>query len=251
METLLDKLDAAEPVLNRLDSHYNGEQPLAYLAPEAKIALGNRFGVIASNLPRLAVTSLAERLRVTGFAIDGQPSPEVWAAWLRNDLDQLAPVAHREALALGSAYVTVWADRSGRAQVSVESARQMACQRDPASREVVAALKRWTADGRGQAVLYEPEVITRYVSAGNVPDIGMTATTTFPIIGTGWTAVESLPNPFGVVPVVPLVNGDRLLDLDGRSEIADLIPLCDALNKIIADTLVSSEYFARPRRWAT
>ena len=50
-----------------LDRYYEGKQPLAFLAPEAKLALGNRFGLMASNIPRLAVTALAERLRITGF----------------------------------------------------------------------------------------------------------------------------------------------------------------------------------------
>ena len=52
------------------------------------------------------------------------------------------------------------------------------------------------------------------------------------------------------MPVVELRNGDRLLD-DGVSEIADLVPLVDALNKSLADMMVTSEYVGRPRRWAT
>lgn len=43
---------------------------------------------------------------------------------------------------------------------------------------------------------------------------------------------------------------DRLLD-DGVSEITDLIPMVGGLNKSLADMLVTSEYSARPRRWAT
>jgi hypothetical protein len=79
---------------------------LAFLAPEAKTALGNRFGRMASNVPRLAVTALAERLRINGFS-----DPDLWADWIRCDMDQLSGVAHREALLLGDSYVIVWADR--------------------------------------------------------------------------------------------------------------------------------------------
>lgn len=35
------------------------------------------------------------------------------------------------------------------------------------------------------------------------------------------------------------------------SEIEDLKPLVDALNKSLADMMVTSEYVGRPRRWAT
>lgn len=244
IKALSGKLDTADPKLTRLDQYYAGEQPLSFLAPEAREALGSRFAQMASNIPRLAVTSLSERLRVTGFRTGGQPAPALWDGWVGNDLDQLAPVAHREALTLGRSFVTVWANAQGKAQVTVESARQVAVLRDPATRQVTAALKRWVGDGRGRAVLYERDQITRLVSDAMVADPAA-------MPATSWRSEKVLPNPLGVVPVVPFVNADRLLDTDGRSEMADLIPLCDALNKALADLMVASEYFARPRRWAT
>ena len=39
--------------------HKPVKQPLAFLSPEARTALGDRFGVMCSNIPRLAVTALA------------------------------------------------------------------------------------------------------------------------------------------------------------------------------------------------
>lgn len=244
LKALSYKISEGEGRVALLDLYYAGEQPLSFLAPEARTALGSRFARMSSNICRLAVTSLAERLRVTGFTRAGAPDPALWTAWTRNDLDQLAGVAHREALALGRSYAIVWADQQGRAQVSVESARQVAVTRDPATRQVTGALKRWVADGHGQAVLYGADDITRYRSKARVSDPSV-------IPATGWDVVATIPNPLGQVPVVPLINSDRLLDLDGRSEMADLLPLVDALNKLLADAMVSSEYAGRPRRWAT
>lgn len=237
LTTLLQGIDAEAARFEQLDRYYRGEQPLAFLAPEARSALGNRFGRMASNIPRLAVTALAERLRVTGFRAD-RGEETLWADWLSNDLDQWAGTLHREALTLGKAYVIVWADEIGRPQVSVESARQVAVVRDPATRQVVAAVKRWRTKTTTEAVLYTADAITHYraTTAG--------ATTA------GFKVVEEIANPLGVVPVVAFRNNDRLLD-DGVSEIDDLIPLVDALNKILADQMVSSEYVGRPRRWAT
>lgn len=244
IKALSDRLDTNEHHLTRLDQYYAGEQPLSFLAPEAREALGARFGRMSSNIPRLAVTSLSERLRLTGFRSGGRPDPGLWSAWLDNDLDQLAPVAHREALALGRSFVTVWANGAGAPQVTIESARQVAVLRDPATRQVTSALKRWVGKGRGRGVLYEPDRITRLISDARVADPAA-------LPATAWTVEKIIDNPLGVVPVVPLVNSDRLLDVDGRSEMADLIPLVDALNKILHDMLVASEYFARPRRWAS
>lgn len=235
---LLQRIDENEPRYSVLDKYYGGTPPLSFLAPEARAALGSRFGRMGSNLCRLAVTSLSERLRLTGFTRAGQPDADLWADWIRCDMDQLAAVAHREALTLGSAFVTVWADAAGRPSISVESARQVAVLRDPGSRKIVAAVKRWTTASTTEAVLYLPEKIVRYRAQ-------TTGATT-----TGFKPVETLENPLGVVPVVELRNTDRLLG-EGVSELADLIPLQDSLNKLLADLMVGSEYYARPRRWAT
>jgi hypothetical protein len=41
------------------------------------------------------------------------------------------------------------------------------------------------------------------------------------------------------------------MEVDGVSEMADVLDLADALNKLVADMMVTSEFYARPRRWAT
>lgn len=231
---LLAALNAPAARYAELDRYYAGRQPLAFLAPEAKKALGNRFGRMVSNIPRLAIGSLSERLRINGF--DGDPA--LWDDWLRCDLDQLSGAAHREALLLGDAYAIVWADRYGAPAVTVESARQVAVTTDPGTRQVTGAVKRWETDRTTELVWYRPDRIDR-LRANNRG------------AATGFTVIDTIANPLGVVPVVRISNHDLILDGAGRSEIADLCPLVDALNKVLADMMVTSEYIGRPRRWAT
>lgn len=234
---LLTTLNAGSARRSELEAYYHGTQPLAFLSPEARTAIGSRFGRMACNIPRLAVTALAERLRVTGFTVDGLPDPGLWADWTANDLDQLAGIAHREALTLGESFAIAWADSMGNPRVTIESATQVAVLRDPASRDVVAAVKRWETPTTTEATLFEPDRITR-LSSDAMGAI------------TGFKTVDTIVNPFGVVPVVPLRNSDRLLG-PAASELDDLVPLVDGLNKTLADMLVSSEFVGRPRRWAT
>ncbi|BBZ04885.1 hypothetical protein MCHIJ_43220 [Mycolicibacterium chitae] len=230
---LLQRLDEQKPRYHDLEMYYAGTQPLSFLAPEAREALGSRFARISSNLPRLAITALTERLRPIGF--DGV---DVWADWLRCDMDELSRTAHREALLLGQSYLICWTDSYGRPLVTVESAHQMTALRDPGTRRLTYAIKRWETATTTEAIVYGPEVITRYRA-------NSTGATT-----AGFKTVDEIANPLGVVPVVRLLNSDRILD-EGVSEIEDLIPLVDALNKLLADILVSSENAARPRRFAT
>lgn len=237
LQDLLTRLDQPSARYADLDRYAQGKQPLAFLSPEAKVALGNRFGIMASNIPRLAVTALAERLRITGFSGDG----ELWADWIRNNLDQDCGVAHREALLLGDSYVIVWANKYGRPQVTVESAKQVAVLNDPGSRQTYAAIKRWedTNLKTTEAVMYLPDRIIRLRAQQQGA------------VANGFKQIDEFANPLGVVPVVNLRNTDRVIGDWGSSEIEDLKPLVDALNKSLADMMVTSEYVGRPRRWAT
>lgn len=247
LKTLSDKLDTTVPKLLQLDRYWTGTQPAAFLSPDAKEALGDRLKVLSVNFPRLAVTSLAERLQVTGFRLDGPdstPDEALWKVWRRNGLEDAAAQAHTDALAYGRSFVVVWADAVGNPIVTVESPLQVAVLRDPATRQVTAALKRWIDGSTGRAVLYEADKIAVLTADGTFTDIAS-------MPATAWKVTETIDNPLGVVPVVPIVNRGRLLDVDGVSEMAGVTDLADALNKLVADMMVTSEFYARPRRWAT
>lgn len=233
LSKMLERMDAKAAIYSNLNAYAVGRQPLSFVAPDVREALNNRLTQIALGIPKLLVESLVERLRIIGF-----DRPDVWAHWKRNDLDQLAPVCHRESLILGDAYAIVWARPDGSPLVSIESPMQMVSEVDPATRELVRAAKRWE-DSRGtHAVVYGPDEIVRWTS----PTTGSPTT--------GFRVVERIPNPLGVPPVVRFRNGGRLLD-DGVSEIEDVISLTDAATKLTVDMLTASEYGARPRRWAT
>ena len=240
---LLHTLDAPQLRFTTLESYYTGTQLLSFLSPDARLALSDRFARMASNIPRLAVTSLAERLRITGFS-----GVDIWPDWLRLDLPQLSTVAMREALLFGQSFCTVWADSAGKPLVTVESPKQVAVIQDPGTRVVQSAVKRWRTQTTTEAVVYLPDQIIRLRA-----DTPGAATS-------GFNVVDVLDNPIGIVPVVPVRNSDLISvyypNLNGiadvgHSEITDLMPLVDALNKVLTDMMVSSEYVGRPRRWVT
>jgi len=232
-DRLLKALDGPIAHYNRLDSYWYGRQPLAYIAPEQRELLGDRLGRLVSNIPRLTVLSIAERLKVLAF--DGVGIADDWE---RNDMPQHCGTLFKEALLLGATYALVWIGADGAPRITVESARQISVERDPATRAVTSALKRWDTHTTTEATLWTADTVTRY-----------SAKTTGAM--SGFRKVDEWSNNLGVVPVVPFTNSDRLLDTAGTSEIWDLIPLCDMANKILADAAVTSEATGLPRRWAT
>jgi hypothetical protein len=74
---------------------------------------------------------------------------------------------------------------------------------------------------------------------------------TFEMVKGQWSETDRDEHNLGEVLVVPLANRPRLRHMDGTSELRAVIPLSDAACKVASDMMVSAEYHAMPRRWAT
>jgi hypothetical protein len=272
---LLARLEARRLHLETFEAYYDGHQPLAFASQKFRDAFGSRFREFSSNFMSLVVDAPGERLEVQGFRFrDTEGDEDIWRrVWQENDLDAGSQLAHTEALMKGVAYALVEPQADGVPVVTIEDPLDCVVEVAPKDRrERVAALKRWVDDeGHLVAYLHLPETVYRYRS------LGMAAPVVTSDLPTGelaletssvrWTRLEvpdepwPLPNPLGVVPVVPLPNRPRLsgrswsvtgvpIRLDGRSEIAAVMSNQDAINKYRADALVASEFAAFRQRWA-
>ena len=237
------KLAQQIPKLDKLDKYFEGEQPLKYMAAAMQAEIGDRVSQLVLNWLRFGAEAYENRLDIEGFRYRGSDSSDdaLWTTWQANGLDEQSQQAHLDSLVLGRSYVIVGSPDKGGDEpiVSVESPFQVFAERDPRTRRVSAAVKRWQ-EGEGTDVV---QMATLYL-----PD----STETFAFGKDGW-----MPNApadvheLGVVPVVPLVNRPRILRPDGLSEFQDVIPVADAANKMATDMMVSGEYHAMPRRWAS
>jgi hypothetical protein len=236
--------DKELPALRRLDSFYEGSQPLSYMAPELQAELEETVRQVVINWPRLVVDSLEERLDVEGFRFPDEPDAdrELWRIWQANDMDEQSQQGHLDALVMGRAYVVIGTREGDETTplVTVESPLDMFAEFDPRTREVRAAMKRWSDDGDDgkveHAALYLPNATSWWVKQKGewVEDADY----------------ERDDHGIGEVMVEVLANRRRLKRLNGASELADIIPISDAACKIATDMMVSAEYHATPRRVA-
>jgi hypothetical protein len=242
---LSDKIDAADRTMTVLDRYYEGTQPLVFMPPEVRAQVGDRIPAVNVNWPRAIVDSVQRRCRVDGFRLGtgGAVDAGLWNLWTSSRMPMWARMNHVDALVHGRAFVSVWTDQRGRPRIAPESAHQVAVAYEPGGSEVVAAVKRYADGDRRVVLLYLPEQVRRYSAPA--------AALAVPGIRSQWRLEEVLPNPLGAVPIVPLVNRPRILNLDGESEITDVLSLTDAVAKTSTDMMVTSEFHAAPRRWAT
>jgi hypothetical protein len=237
------KLAQQIPALDRLDKYFEGEQPLKYMAAAMQAEIGDRVSQLVLNWLRFGAEAYENRLDVEGFRYRGSDSSDddLWATWQANGLDEQAQQAHLDSLVLGRSYVIVGSPDAADDEpiVSVESPFQVFTERDPRTRRVSGAVKRWQ-EGEGteivqRATLYLPNSTESFAAGKD-----------------GWKSTGAPDNhELGTVPVVPLVNRPRILRPDGLSEFQDVIPVADAANKMATDMMVSGEYHAMPRRWAS
>lgn len=224
--------------MDKFDQYLRGTQPLQFLDAEMRSEFGDKITNLAINWPLLVTDSYENRLDVEGFRFPGESSgdSDLWAMWQSNNMDEQSSQGHIDAIGLARAAVIVGSpDAPDDAPIiSVESAADVAWMRDPRTRKVVRASKRWTAEDLTDWVtLYEPD-----------------ATTTFTKGQGGLVVASQDQHGMGRVPLVPLVNRPRIKFPDGVSELDPIVGLADAANKMATDMMVSGEYHAMPRRWA-
>ncbi len=232
------------------DQYYEGEHRLAFATSKFRKIFGDLFKEFADNWCGLVVDAPEERLNVEGFRFGSdderlQGDVAAWAMWQRNQLDAFSQQGHLEALIWSNAAVMVWQE-DDLAKITVEHPAQVIVAHESGSvSKRTAALKVWTDDFTGDLFvnLYLPDVIWKWRRSASVSGLDG---------GGEFTERDDsqLTNPLGVVPIVPLVNKPRLLR-PGQSEIRAVVPMQDAVNKLIADMLVASEFQSFRQRWAT
>jgi hypothetical protein len=263
LERLCKALDARSSDMTRFNDYYEGRHPLLFTTSIYRKQFGQLFRGFADNFCGIVVDAEAERLHVEGFRMgsrrkDAQADEDAWYIWQANQLDAWSGSAHSEMLVKGevcvivSPFVSEWPDEKT-PLITIEDSIEVIVETSTANRRRrLAALKRWRDDdGRRRATLYLPDRLEKYIERRDErPTSAMTTTTVdwvaLRVDGEAWP----LPNPIGVVPVVPLVNRPRLVG-SGRSELESVRPIQDALNFLFTTMLVSADANAFRQRWAT
>nr|BFD90704.1 hypothetical protein KitaXyl93_20640 [Kitasatospora sp. Xyl93] len=246
---------------------YRGKsERLAFASDRFRAAFGGLFAGFSDNWCQVVCDAPAERMTPLGFRFgagpDGEPAAadrEAQRIWQANGMDAWARIAHTEMMVKSRAMVLVWAenpdDNETEPEITVEDATQCIVAYEPGNRRRrKAALKLWDGDdGYSYATLYLPDQIWKWrrsaaASRLILPSSATVATWSPRAVGKLDQAV--IDNPLGRVPMLELVNRQRLVD-PPSPEHEQVMPLQRAVNKLVVDMLVAAEAGAFPARWGT
>ena len=231
-----------------LDAYYDGEQRLKQLGLAVPPELEQFLTIVA--WPGTYADAVEERIDLEGFRLPGadEADKDLWRIWQANGLDEESQLAHLDSLVLGRSFIVVGAgddtpdapsaedgdgDRDPAVPlVTVESANEVNVQLDPRTRRVIAAVKAYQDGLSRRATLYLPDQ-TVWLERSNAR----------------WVELDRDEHDLGVVPVVPIVNRQRLSRREGRSQFQRVIGLTDAAARALTNAQLATEIMAIPQRY--
>jgi hypothetical protein len=289
IEQAIDNLRRSAVKYSKTERYYRGEHDLTFATEKFENAFGTLFREFAMNLCPAICDAVRDKLRIRGFGMNRSVSPAVAGGlthpdgpngrlkpsatadgsdqiidhiWFRNRMALRAGEIHKEALKNGDAYAIVWPNE--RAEVTIYPHRAASVTvhyNEDSPGEIAWAAKYWrTEDKRTRLNIFYPDRIERYItkreSDGVIPDAKEFVSN---VLSSRFSGSEkeppkggtqnSIPNPFGTVPVFHFANNADVGCL-GQSELTQAIPIQDGLNKSILDMLVAMEFSAYRQRWA-
>lgn len=262
VEALSDSLALYETY----DDYYRGDHELAFATDKWRDTFGSEFEEFSDNWCQVVVDSMVQRLQIKGWKCEDDASSSnsqklatlAEDIWDRNELDTEATDLHTQTAVKGDGYLMVWPnpDKVEEAQIYYNDAADIAVYYDPANRRRVARATKRYIDERGQVHLwlYTRENMKHFFLPSHwtpqqVATAGLTGEIPEALISGGWEQVENLPNKQKVIPVFHFKNRAHG-STHGLSELKSVIPMQNAVNKLLMDLMVGSEFGSFRQKYA-
>lgn len=262
VEKLYNRIAARSDEITKLESYYEGRQPLAYASDEWKKFHQSRYNGFSDNWCGVVANAPAERLHVDGFKLDtsspGATSPEeqLWRDWLDNEMDLQSSQGFLGSIVNKRSHVLVWGDEDGEPVITWEHPAFVEVEYDYENpRLYTAALKVWRDEDNEYATLFTADQVWKF----SRPSKTVEDSRSWPeqkrqamLAGT-WSLRERgdkpnpQPNPLGEVPITefpnrPTLRGVPLSDIEGT------MSMQNAINLLWAYLFTAADHASFPAR---
>jgi len=223
-----------------LFNYYDGEQPLVYTAKRLNEIFKDLDAYFAENWCSVVVDATQDRINLRSIQIEGAANAKWQDIWTASEIGLESDDVHEAALVTGEGYFIAWPDETGQMQGYHNDPRLVHLFYEYANPRVKRfAAKMWVDESmRWKMTLYYPDHLEYYETlskAENVAD----ASAFQP------SAEFSAVNPYGEVPVFHYRQGKRKV----KSDLKNVIPMQNGINKLLTDMMVTAEFMAFPQRY--
>jgi len=249
---------ALQAITDRLEDYttfqeyYDGDHELAFATSKWEETFGTEFEEFSDNWCQIVIDSMVQRLEILGF--EGENKKEAKQAqevfercWGTLEADDV----HTQAAIRGDSYIIVWRSEEDptKAEFYFNDPTEVTVFYDPANHRKIARAAKIFNDLEGQTHLYvylpdhtefwfTPKNQTAdqaaAMMAGQIDEVDAWQM--------GYVKEKSdIPNEFGEVPVFHFKNRGKGRDF-GLSELKTVIPVQNAVNKLLMDMMVGSEF---------
>jgi hypothetical protein len=221
-------------------NYYLGRAPLVYSNARLAEVFRNLDAKFTENWAAVVVDSVSERLSLTSLgAKEAAPKAALEQLWEANQLALVADDVHEAALVCGESFVIAWPNEAEQPRAYYNDPRMCHVFYDEADPYVIRMAAKWydLRDKRRKLTLYYPDRLEYYLSTKKAENI----------TSAGAFEPDDPPtatNPYGAVPVFHFRSRR-----DARSELDNVVPIQNGINKLLADMIVAAEYGAYRQRW--
>lgn len=241
MQLAFKTLRAKNDPYNALFQYYDGDQPLVYTAKRLQEIFKDLDAYFAENWCSVVVDSTRDRINLREIGVPKRVSGRWADMWAASEISLESDDVHEAALVAGEGYFITWPDADGVMQGYHNDPRMVHLfyERSEPRRKRFAA-KWWVDDGeRLSMTLYYADHLEYYRSRSKAKNV------------TDPNALEPLgknpeaANPFGEIPVFHYRLGQRKV----KSDLKNVVPIQNGINKLLTDMMVTAEYGAFPQRY--
>lgn len=249
--------------IQRLESYYEGRQPLKFASAEWRKFHADRYGEFSDNWCGVIADAPSDRTAVVGFELpdtEGVLSAEerqLWTDWSVNDMDAQQSQGFLTTRIARRSFISTWGDPDGNPVHTWDHPLFCEIEYDDENPRIrKASLRTWRDDTHEYATLTTAAYVWKWIrkaSRDNISGRPKTELDRWTMGGWGWTAREipgevwPADNPIGVVPMVevmnrPMLRGEPLTDIGG------VAAMQDAINLLWAYLFTAADFASMPAR---
>ena len=245
LEKIWTGIQNKAPRYQKLEQYRRGNQPQVYLTARLREIFRGVDIQFNENFCGVVTDTLNDRIQLTGFkGPDDNTQNLLDEAWSRNMLEIESSDIHADAGTTGECYAIAWPDAdTNKAEVYYNAPECVHVIYDGEHpRKIALAGKLFQdANEKSHITLYYADRLEYYISDKKLADI-QEISAFRPDAEQSTNGRAS--NPYGKIPVFHFKTGKYC-----TSDLADVIPLQNGLNKLLSDMMVAAEYGAFQQRY--